>query len=202
MHNGKLHRWARDSSDHGRHGTAGGSRLHLFRIETLSGEDYWESYQLSIEPTNRGGAGGGGSHAGVAGADNSSGTSGGGNGEVGGGNGEEGESGDGGWAAGRLHHVDVQPVITEPHGSSKDAAAAANSSWLGLIDGDEFADGGQGRHFLGPDGGWRLVRAKRVLLQLVLAQVGGIRVNRMKGPGRGEAESWALCMLGRGTRQG
>ena len=192
MHDGKLHRWARDSSDHRRHGTAG-SHLHLFRIETLSGEDYWEIYQLSIEPSSRGGGGGGGSASdtGVAGAGHSSsGTS----GESGGGGEEDKGGGAGGWAAGRLHHVDVQPVTTEPRSSSGDAptaTAVANSSWLGLVDGDEFIDGGLAHHFLGPDGGWRLVRAKRVLLQLVLAQVGGIRVTHEGVGGWG-----AVCVTG------
>ena len=169
MLNGKLHRWARDSSEHG---TAGGSRLHLFRVETLSKEDYWESYRMSIEPSGRGVGGSG--HEGVMGVGSSGG--------IGPGGGEA--DGDGGWAAGRLHHVDIQPVLTEPRGSSGDAPAsvAPNSSWLGLIDGDEFADGGLAHHFLGPDGGWRLVRAKRVLLQLVLAQVGDRR-----GEGEGQA---------------
>jgi len=43
---GKLHRWAWDSSEDN---SSHKSRLHLFRIDALSDVEYWESYQSSLE---------------------------------------------------------------------------------------------------------------------------------------------------------
>ena len=143
---GKLHRWALDSTLSGSSGRQlGGGRLHLFRIDELTDGSYWESYVSTITPRAPPQK------------------------EWGGNSNVQGEGGwELKWAAGRLGHVDLQPVP----GISPSTGA---TSWFGLVDGDEMPSEAavRERHFLRPGGGWRWAQTKRLLLRLVMKGRGG-----------------------------